>query len=118
MLSIGGEPWRARGVSGYPWRRRGSHMDIEQQNLNLGRLADRLSRDVELAKLRGTDAGAFMFASHKGRAVELSWHEGKLWIEYWEADDDEPVSPVKENEFGDIPKSEAGIRAWLPGQPE
>jgi len=46
--------------------------------------------------LRGHGNAAFVFAKNKGRSVEISHHEGNLWLEFWEAGCDETASPVQE----------------------
>jgi hypothetical protein len=48
---------------------------------------------------RGEGRAAFLFIEHGGKAVEISDHAGRWWVEYWDASEDEDAAPVKDEFF-------------------
>jgi hypothetical protein len=62
----------------------------------LQHVLNHLSLHFEHVSLRGQGRAAFVFARHKGRALEISESEGKWWLEFWDADPDADAAPVKE----------------------
>lgn len=80
----------------------------------LGKLRERVLHDVELAEIRGAETAPFLYAIAAGRAIEASFEEDhRIWIEFWEVDEDESAAPVKEATFESIEAAEQGIRDWL-----
>jgi hypothetical protein len=57
----------------------------------------RVAEYVAGGSLRGEGQGSFLFVQHAGRAIELSLHEGRWWIQFWERSDDDDSPPQQEH---------------------
>lgn len=63
----------------------------------LQQVMQQLFPQFEEVSVRGQGQGAFVFAQHKGRAVEVSTtDEGRWWLEFWEVNPDPDAGPVEE----------------------
>jgi hypothetical protein len=71
-----------------------------------------LRRGVD-SSLRGTGAAEFLYAEHQGRAVEISEHQDRWWIEFWEASEDERAPPVSERFFLSAVEVVRAASDWL-----
>jgi hypothetical protein len=65
------------------------------------------------ADVRGRDSAPFVFASHAGRAVELSGSDIGIWVEFWDRDD---ASPKFDRTFPAQADAIAVARQWLSGE--
>jgi len=65
------------------------------------------------ASLRGRDRAIFLFVEHDGKAVEISDHEGRWWLEFWEASEDEGAPPVKDGFFATPDQAVDAATRWL-----
>ena len=72
-----------------------------------------LSRLVESAQIRGKGRASFVFAQHQGRAIEVSENDGKWWMEFWEADDNEVAPAVAEATIDTTDEAIAHAIHWL-----
>lgn len=80
----------------------------------LVRLAARLRHRADLAEVRGRGQARFLYVTLKGRAVEASFDDdGLVWVEFWEADEDEDAASVNEYTFASVETAEQGIHEWL-----
>jgi len=62
--------------------------------------------------LRGEGRAAFLFVEHAGKAIEISDHEGRWWVEFWDvSEDDDP--PVKEEFFTTPSHVTDAATGWL-----
>lgn len=77
----------------------------------LAEIQDQLSTQVETVALRGQGLSAFLYLANKGRVVEISEHEGKLWLELWEKSDDQNDAPTMTVDTCEQAVQEA--RRWL-----
>lgn len=73
----------------------------------------RLVAAIERVSIRGRDIGAFLFAEHAGRAIEVSTNDGKWWIEMWDRDEDEYAQPVREVTVQSDDEAVQEILSWL-----
>ena len=55
----------------------------------LEEIRDEVSQEFETVRLRSHGLCTFLHLANKERSVEISEHEGKLWLELWEKRDDE-----------------------------
>jgi hypothetical protein len=62
----------------------------------LQHMLNQLSLQFEDVSLRGHGQARFVFARHKGRALEISESEGDWWVEFWDANPDADAGPVRE----------------------
>jgi hypothetical protein len=51
------------------------------------------------ASSRGEGRASFLFVEHDGKAVEISEHEGRWWVEFWDVSEDEDAAPVRDGFF-------------------
>ncbi len=51
---------------------------------HLQALADELAPSVRRTEIRGAHLGQFLFADHRGRAIELYWDEAGICVAFWE----------------------------------
>lgn len=65
------------------------------------------------AALRGGGRAAFLFVECHGKAVEISDHEGRWWVEFWDASDDEDAASVKGSFFATPGQAVDAAAAWL-----
>jgi hypothetical protein len=71
-----------------------------------------LQKGIE-SLLRGGGAAEFLFAERQGRAVELSQHAAKWWVEFWEANEDEEASSVSESFYAAPEEAIQAAVKWL-----
>lgn len=68
------------------------------------------------ADIRGAGKGMFVFAESHGRAVEISLsHDGRWWVEFWGASEDEDAPPERDAYFDSADDVIAEVKAWLVG---
>jgi len=72
-----------------------------------------LSRLFESVRLKEHGSASFIFAENRRRAVEVSPHEGKWWLEFWEPSDDEYAPPVKEATVDTPERAIEEVITWL-----
>ncbi len=65
------------------------------------------------ASLRGQGRAAFLFVECEGKAVEISDHEGRWWVEFWDSSDDEDAAPVKDSFFATPDQAVDAAAGWL-----
>ncbi len=65
------------------------------------------------ASLRGRGRAAFLFVEHDGKAVEISEHEGRWWVEFWDASEDEDAAPAKDAFFATPGQAVDATTRWL-----
>jgi hypothetical protein len=63
--------------------------------------------------LRGQGPAAFLFVEHERKAVEISLHEGRWWVEFWEVSDDEDAAPVKDEFFTTPDQVVVAVSSWV-----
>jgi hypothetical protein len=86
----------------------------------LQHMLHQLSPQCEHVSLRGQGRARFVFAQHKGRALEISESDGNWWLEFWDADPDLDAAPVKELTLQTARQAEKEAIDWLgcgPRQP-
>jgi hypothetical protein len=76
-------------------------------------IQDRLSSHFEKVDLRGDGASSFIYATHRGRAVELSEDNGSYWVEFWECTEDEDSPPAKELTISSATEAIEAAIDWL-----
>ena len=47
-----------------------------------------------VADVRGSGSSQFLYATNKGRVIELSRNNGQWWAEYWAPSDDDSADPL------------------------
>jgi hypothetical protein len=94
-------------------RRRRSEGVIPVPDNHLDDLKLQLERRGLSASLRGQGRAAFLFVECEGKAVEISDHEGRWWVEFWDASEDEDAAPVKDSYFATPGQAVDAIAAWL-----
>jgi hypothetical protein len=65
------------------------------------------------ASLRGQGRAAFLFVEREGKAVEISDHEGRWWVEFWDSSEDEDAAPVKDSFFATPDQAVDAAAGWL-----
>ena len=83
----------------------------------LRQLEDTLSRRFAEVSLRGQGRGCFLFARHRGRAVEIAANDGKWWLEFWDADPNSDAAPVKKLTLETPQDAASNATDWLDGDP-
>jgi hypothetical protein len=63
--------------------------------------------------LRGGGRAVFLFVERDGKAVEISDHEGRWRVEFWDSGDDEDAAPVKDNFFATPGQAVDAAAGWL-----
>jgi hypothetical protein len=63
--------------------------------------------------LRGEGRAAFLFVEHEGKAVEISEHEGRWWVEFWDANEDENAPAVRDQFFATSSQAVDATTGWL-----
>jgi hypothetical protein len=86
---------------------------IAMTDARLDELTTELHRRGLHASLRGQGPAAFLFVEHDGKAVEISLHEGRWWVEFWEVSDDEDAAPVKDEFFTTPDQVVAAVSSWV-----
>ncbi|GAB4154184.1 MAG: hypothetical protein Tsb009_30740 [Planctomycetaceae bacterium] len=80
----------------------------------LEEILQRLSQHCENVERKGDDLTGFIFAENNSRAIEISMNEeGKWWMEFWEAKDDEYGSPLKELTVAELDHAVDHLIQWL-----
>jgi hypothetical protein len=72
-----------------------------------------LERRGLCASFRGEGRAAFLFVEYDGNAVEISDHEGRWWVEFWDASEDEDAAPVKDSFFATPGQAVDAAAFWL-----
>ena len=81
----------------------------------LKHMQQELSRSFGSAQLKEDDTASFVFVENRGRAVEVSPHAGKWWVEFWEPSDDEYAPPIREATLDTPQQAIEEIISWLRG---
>jgi hypothetical protein len=78
---------------------------------------DDLKSDLENSGLspsfRGEGRAAFLFVEHAGKAIEISDHEGRWWVEFWDVSEEDDDAPVKEEFFTTSIQVTDAATGWL-----
>ncbi len=80
----------------------------------LARIQEVVAPQVERAEIRGQGAASFIYATNRGRAVEISEHNGGFWLEFW-AEGDDYGSPTKEMTVESADDAIQNALRWLRG---
>jgi hypothetical protein len=90
-------------------------LEVETMNEpKLNAMFRELQKSVESVSIRGEGTSSFLYATSKGRSVEISAHqEGGWWLEFWEATADEDAPPVRESIAETSEKAIAETIGWL-----
>jgi hypothetical protein len=79
----------------------------------LNDLKTELQRKGFSASSRGEGRAAFLFVEHDGKAVEISEHEGRWWVEFWDVSEDEDAAPARDGFFGTPDQAIDATTGWL-----
>lgn len=62
----------------------------------LAEIQDALAPEFELVCIKGDGSSSFVYALHKGQAVEISEATGGFWLEFWDKGFDQDAGHVQE----------------------
>lgn len=86
---------------------------VDEYRKKLESAASTLKAVSEDVSIRGDHAGQFVFATAKGRAIELSQAKDGIWVEFWDTDAD---SPCREFTYDSYQAAVAEACFWLSGE--
>ncbi len=79
----------------------------------LDNLQSELQQKGLSVSLRGGGRASFLFIEHQGKAVEISDHDGRWWVEFWDVSDDEDAAPAKDRFFATAKQAVDAATCWL-----
>jgi hypothetical protein len=79
----------------------------------LAGIQSELATHLEMVTLKGQGSSSFIYATNKGRSVEISEDNGGFWLEFWEKSDDEDAEPVNETTVDSSEQAIQETMRWL-----